>query len=79
MRKWQMWFLIIALAFLTIAVALNSLAIKNLEEAIGFQLEVLEIQADQIREFDRKILFLRESVKDEREDIFSLIHASRKL
>ena len=78
MKKWQMWFLILAFVFLITATALNSLAIRDLNEVIGFQLEVLELQSDQIRECARKILFLRENVKDSREDIFSLTHASGK-
>jgi len=85
MKKWQMRCVILAFVFLIIATALNLRAVRNLDQAVrnlnkgmNFQSEVLELQMIQIREYDRKILFLCENVKDAREDIFSLIHTSGK-
>lgn len=79
MKKWQMWCVISAFIFLIIATVLNSLSIRNLNKGMNFQSEVLELQMIQIRECDRKILFLYENIKDAREGIFSLIHTSGKL
>lgn len=78
MKKWQVRCVIAAFVFLIIATALNLQAIRNLNKGMNFQSEVLELQIIQIRVCERKILFLREDVKDARENIFSLIHASGK-